>query len=146
MSPRDSFCSHRQLGPGESWFTKLSDFSLIESSREEWHENQTSPCFSSLGKASESEPGLGNEVSQASWSLLSFWCENQVAFFMVKNPGFEAGLPGFVTPLCYFLAVWSQASYSASLSLGFPTCKMGIISISAHCPEGLSRILYILSA
>lgn len=43
--------------------------------------------------------------------------KTRLLFFMVKNPGFEAGLPGFVTPLCYFLAVWSQASYSTSLSL-----------------------------
>lgn len=64
-------CSHRQLRPGETPFTKLSGFATKESSEEKWHENQNPPCSSSLGKASHGEPGLHQE-NQPSQSVPPF--------------------------------------------------------------------------
>lgn len=42
----------------------------------------------------------------------------------LKNAS-ASGSPDFQTPFCCFLALCPQARCSASLSVGFLTCKMG---------------------
>ena len=65
-------------------------------------ENQNPPSFSSLGKGKSVSLALTTKSAKPSGPF-SPGMKSQAAFFMVKNPGLEAGLPGFVILFCYFL-------------------------------------------
>ena len=75
----------QELGPGESWFTEPSDVSVKETSREEWLRTKIHLVSAPWGKASQGEPGFDNKVSQAIWSLLS-WYEKPGSFFHGEEP------------------------------------------------------------
>lgn len=126
-------------------FTKLSDDSTKESNKEKWHENQTHLIPAPWGRQVRVSPALTNKINQASLSLLSCWCEKQVTLPMVKTPCFEATLPGFVTPFCYFLVVWSQTSHLTSLSLNHCTYKLEIITVTLQSIIRSAEIKHVLS-
>lgn len=48
--------------------------------------------------------------------------------------------PQFISSLCLFLAVWSQASYHTSLSLGLLHCKRKLKILCPRVHAGLSAI------
>ena len=106
----------QELGPGESSFTEPSDVSVTESSREEWLRIKIHLVSAPWGKASQGEPGFDNKVSQAIWSLLS-WYEKPGCFFHGEEPRLGSWTAWVCNPLLLLSAVWSQASYSTSLSL-----------------------------
>lgn len=81
------------------------------------------------GRQVRVSPASTNKINQANLSLLSCWCEKQVALPVVKTPCFEATLPECVTPFCYFLVVWSQKSYLTSLNLNHCNHKIEIMTV-----------------
>lgn len=106
----------QELGPGESWFTEPSDISVTETSRKECLRIKIHLVSAPWGKASQGEPGFDNKVSQAVWSLLS-WYEKPGFFFHGEEHRLGSWTAWVCNPLLLLSAVWSQANYSTSLSL-----------------------------